>query len=272
MKVVALILALMLSFTVSAKVITLTPENHIILEEQFNGTTTATVMNALLEKMSENGDLKDIYLLLDTPGGNVFDGIQMIEFLKSQKVNVHTISFFAASMGFQTVQGLGTRYVLKNGVLMSHLASGGMRGSFPNGSLDATYKFWTNIIVEMDQITADRSGGKHTLQSYQTLIRSDYWCKGQACVDQGFADEVVSIRCNDELKGTKVETKSVSFMGMSMALKVTKSKCPAIRSPLKVEAEQYGKFINIHEGNFDQTFIDAINEKFTNKALACGIK
>lgn len=239
--ITALFMTLMLSLTLNAaevkqtKEIVLTTDNTIALRDSFNETSVAKLMAKATELNSKLPSGYPIYLFLYTPGGSIQDGLELFEMLKGLNRPVHTITLFSASMGFQTVQQLGERYILKYGTLMSHKARGGFSGEFGDGAsqLDSRYGQWLRRIAIMDNDTVARTKGKQTLQSYRAAYAPELWMNGQEAVDQGYADEVVSVKCEESLAG-KVESETFDF-GF-FAVEASFSSCPVRTAPLSVSA------------------------------------
>src|SRR4051812_1505331 len=94
--------------------IVLTRKNTLVLNTQVNSESVGRIIKearALDKQPKLTRNDAPIYLFLNTPGGEVETGIQMIDALNSLNRPIHTVTLFAASMGFQIVQGLGTRYI-----------------------------------------------------------------------------------------------------------------------------------------------------------------
>lgn len=182
-----------------------------------------------------------IYLLLDTPGGGIDAGLMLVRQLNATNRQVVTVSMFAASMGFHTVQGVnGPRYILDTGTLMSHRPRGGFGGEFVatdggDSQLESRLKYYKKRIANMDNIAVKRANGKYTFKEYQDLIRSEYWCDGQDCVDDGFADEVVKAQCDISLSGVKNTVIDINFFGMPVRIELVEARCPLIPTPLDVK-------------------------------------
>lgn len=205
--------------------LTLTKDNVIALNDVVD---TDTVAKILLEVKALDSRLpsgEPIYLILNTPGGSIDAGVEMIERMANLNRKVHTVSLFSASMGFQTVQGLGKRYITTDGTLMSHKARGGFSGEFP-GQLDSRYSYYLKRVNRLDSKVVARTNGKHTAKSYASLIENEYWCDGQECVDQGFADAVVNATCDKSLDGTRKDTYKFFFFGMKIILDLISDACP----------------------------------------------
>jgi ATP-dependent Clp protease, protease subunit len=212
--------------------IVLTTNNMVNLSGEITGDSVA---NTILELQKLDDDSKKpIYLFMYTPGGSVQDGLELIEAIKGLNRPVETITLFSASMGFQTVQALGKRLIMKNGTLMSHRAAGSFEGSFGGqfpSQIDSRYGFWLQRIKELDEQTVSRTNGRQTMKSYLETYKNEAWFTGTQAVEQGYADAIVTVHCDKSLTG--VTPHSVSFMGLSFTYEI--SNCPMITSPLNVK-------------------------------------
>lgn len=216
----------------AANNVTLTKDNVIVFNSQFDEQTASKLVQWAKSMDSLTPSTDPLYVILRSPGGEVGAGIEMIQNLNQLNRPVVTITQFAASMGFHTVQGVkGKRYILPNGVLMSHRAKGGFSGEFP-GQFDTRYQFALSTIGSLNEKAVARTNGKYTLASYQELIRDEYWCTGSKCVSDGFADEVINATCGESLSGTHNDTMVVSFMGLALKLDIEISNCPLITGVL----------------------------------------
>ncbi len=118
---------------------------------------------------------------------------------------------------------------------MSHKASGGFSGEFP-GQLDSRYSYYLKRIARLDERVVARTSGKHTFDSYRNLTENEYWCDGQDCVKEGFADRVVVASCNATLTGTEsVSVDKFFLMGKSIEIIAVMDKCPLNTNALKYE-------------------------------------
>lgn len=225
-------------------VIVLSKDNTLVLNSEVNGESVGKVISAakdldlqlsssLKEKLSRKH--KPLYLFLNTPGGSVQSGLELIEAMKGLSRPVNTVTMFAASMGFQIAQGLNERLILKSGTLMSHRARGQFSGEFGGqapSQIDSRYGFWKDRMDELDAETVSRSNGKQTLESYQQQYASEMWLTGTKSVAQGYADRVVSLRCDESLAGSTEQ--EFMFMGV-VRITYSLDNCPINTSPTNVK-------------------------------------
>lgn len=236
--------------------IVLTSSNTVSLNGEINGDSVAATIQAL-QKL-DNGSKKPIYLFIYSPGGSIQDGFELIEAAKGMDRPVDAIVMFGASMAFQLTQSLHSRNILKNGVLMSHRASGGFEGQFGGqapSQIDSRYSFWLQRLKELDEQTVSRTKGKQTLQSYQESYKNEAWYTGSQAVEQGYADAIVTVHCDKSLNGT--DAHHVDFMGMSVSYET--SKCPLITAPLNVKVGDNTKNDPRLVEEVEQKFVDSLN-------------
>lgn len=213
--------------------IILTKDNTISINDVFYGETVANIAREAKILDSRTDSTDPIYLVINSPGGSIDAGLELIETLSSLKRPVKTISQWSVSMGFQTVQGLGERLIFKNGTLMSHKARGGFYGEFP-GQLDSRYAYYLKRVMRMDELTVSRTNGKHTMQSYHSMIEPEFWCDGKDCLDQGMADRIITATCDKSLEGIKtVPVWQDIVYGHTVELKADYDVCPLNTYALK---------------------------------------
>jgi ATP-dependent Clp protease, protease subunit len=224
----SLTVAMHYGFAQELKTIVLTDKNTVSFNEEFNSMSVAKKQVELFELAASSPE-KDLYLVMNSPGGSVFAGSLFIDTVRSLNKNVHTITVFSASMGYHTVQGLGIRYILPSGLLMSHRAYvGGLDGQFP-GELNSRIKMLMESTEELDKVAAKRVG--ISLEDYKKLIHDELWLTGSKAVELNHADEVVQAVCDKSLSGTNIQ-EIRSFFG---TFKVEFSNCPLITGPISVK-------------------------------------
>jgi len=261
MRLLFILAMLMTASLTMAKEITLTKDNVLILDDAF---TSESVSKLIQEARRKDGDLKSgypMYLFLNTPGGSIQAGLELIEALKGLNRPIHTVTLFAASMGWQLLQHLGDRYVLNYGRIMSHKARGQINGEFGGGpsQLDSRYGLWLRTIDLMDRQTIKRTNGKKTLKQYRSDYDNELWLNGAEAVKHGYADEVVTVKC-DKALDEEVRENTIKFLGMRIRL--TMSGCPIITYPINITTS-----VRTNKGYMDMDKFLADGGKFGKDCL-----
>jgi len=216
-----------LAMASSHKVLTLSDSNTIGFNSKFTSSFVAQKQIEALDKCLSNIG-SEINIVLYTPGGSVQAGQLFFDTIKALPCKFNTITIFSASMGYQTVQNLGKRYILPSGILMSHRAYiSGLSGEI-DGELDSIVNLLKANVNELDKIASKRVG--ITLKEYKDLIRDELWMTGSQAVKMGHADEVVLAKCDSTLLGSHFDTVQ-TFFG---PLQVEFSNCPLITGILSV--------------------------------------
>ncbi len=217
----------------------LTPTNSAILGSEFSRFTIPKLINKIrrLDQLSENGP---IYLVLDTPGGELFAGNELVRACNSTRRGVITITIHAASMGFMLVQlNKGKRLIVEEGGLMHHQISTTLQGDrlTLHNKLDALDKLHDSISKKI----MNRSGV--SLENYNKNINHEYNCVDYGCVTEGFADAMVSATCSSKFS-TKLReeiTVSKNVQGGRLDLVTFFNPCPIDTIPVKQVLRVNGK-------------------------------
>ena len=151
---------------------------------------------------------QDIYLYINSPGGQVSSGMAIYDTMQYIKPDVQTICIGqAASMGAMLLAAGAQkkRFALPHSRIMIHQPSGGFQGQHTDIEIQA--KEITRIRAILDAILAKHSG-KNVGQVNKDTER-DHYMTGEEAKAYGLIDSVISNR-NEALKGknNKKEKKS----------------------------------------------------------------
>lgn len=205
--------------------ISLGSKNTISLNGPIDESSVLDLQLKIMKMSNELPRNSKIYLVLYTPGGSIFEGLALIDNFKAIPQKIETITLFSASMGFEIVQNLDTRYITPSGILMSHRGAGSVSGQF-DGELEQRYKLIKRQITYMEQVAADRMN--LSLEDYKKLVKDEYWVSGFDAVQENAADQTALVSCGKSLSGTNVKIINSIFGPVEMTI----SNCPIITTPI----------------------------------------
>ena len=170
--------------------------NKIVVKHKTNGRVVwfttdfnfGSVANAVEQlKKLESESSEPIYLLLDSPGGSVFDGATLIS---QMEASIYTVcTRLCASMAAMTHSYGAKRLILDRAILMYHPASGGVQGQVPN--MVSLLKSITRYIDRMNANIVGRSNLNR--EEYERLVAYEIWIDSEDSVKKGLSDEIVSL-------------------------------------------------------------------------------
>ena len=210
--------------TLALSQITLTENNHVLFKGVVNAESAAKASRDLLKLSFKTKPGDTIYLVLNSPGGSVYDGLNFVQLFAAIPRNVECIAIKAHSMAHHFLQACpGKRYGVSNMMSMAHRAAGGLFGTFNKGDVEKQLALWTGIVQSMETVNAKRMG--LSLEKYQTLAKEEYWCHGYDCVTKNFVDSIAVVGCSENLINKETNKIVNTFFG---SYKVYESRCPLI--------------------------------------------
>lgn len=136
---------------------------------------------------------QDIFLYINSPGGQVSSGLAIYDTLQYIKPEIQTICLGqAASMGALLLCSgtIGKRFALPNSRIMIHQPSGGFQGQHSDVEIQA--KEMAKVRNTLDQIMAKHTG-KDTKAIHKDTER-DHYMTGEEAKEYGLIDSVISKR------------------------------------------------------------------------------
>lgn len=168
-----------------------TPEMYIdgeIVTDEYEDTDTSAA--GFRDALKSLGDVKNINLHINSPGGSVFEGIAIYNMLKQNSAHINVY-----------VDGLAAS-------IASVIAMSGDAIFMPSNSMMMIHNPWTMAVGnanelrkqadDLDQITKAsvqtylaKAGNKLDKETLTQLMDNETWLTAQEAVDYGLADEVM---------------------------------------------------------------------------------
>lgn len=152
--------------------------------------TSANLLVAQLLHLAHEDSDKDISMYINSPGGDVYSGLAILDTMNFIKPDVSTISVgFSASMGATLLAGgaKGKRFALPNSKIMIHQPSTGFNGTVSDIEIDA--KEALNIKKHIEEMMAGFTG-KTAKQINHDMDRDNYLSAKEAKT-YGLIDKVI---------------------------------------------------------------------------------
>jgi ATP-dependent protease ClpP protease subunit len=192
----------------------LTATNHVSIAE-FSQSSVENVISSLITR----DKAKTFYIYLDSPGGEVFAGKRLVDYLDGDNKNVVCVASNAMSMAFVTLQACPTRYVTRNVALMSHGIQMGVQGDLRTIAKQIEIgKALDDMLTELSAVRL-----KLTVEALRALQNPEYWIVGgEKAVKANAADKVVTVGCAADLKGKRTIKVATPFGEIPVEV----NKCP----------------------------------------------
>lgn len=143
------------------------------------------------DEIESLGPIKHLNLYINSPGGDVFEGLAIANFLKRQKFEIDVyIDGIAASIASAIAIGCGGRvHMYESSIIMIHKA-----WSYSGGNADELRKI-AEQLDECDKsifsMYKDSIQGKITDEELQEMIKAETWLDSSKCLEIGFCFDII---------------------------------------------------------------------------------
>ena len=164
----------------------------IFLGEEINSVSANLVVAQLLHLESQDAE-KDISLYINSPGGEVYSGLAILDTMNFIKPQVSTICVgMAASMAavLLSAGAKGKRFCLPHSKVMIHQPSGGAQGQ--QTEIEIVAEEIKKTRRELNQILSDASG--QPIEKVQADTERDNYLTTAEALDYGLIDRIVTSR------------------------------------------------------------------------------
>ena len=164
----------------------------IFLGEEINSVTANLVIAQLLHLESQDAE-KDISLYINSPGGEVYSGLAILDTMNYIKPQVSTICVGeCASMAAVLLSNgaKGKRLCLPNSMVLIHQPSGGAQGQ--QTEIEIAAREIRETRATLNKILSDATG--QPFEKVQADTERDNYMRAQAALEYGLVDRIVSSR------------------------------------------------------------------------------
>lgn len=164
----------------------------VFLGEEINSVTANLVIAQLLHLESQDAE-KDISLYINSPGGEVYSGLAILDTMNYIKPQVSTICVgMAASMAAVLLASgaKGKRFCLPNSMVMIHQPSGGAQGQ--QTEIEIAAREIRETRRRLNQILSDASG--QPFEKVEADTERDHYMRAEEALSYGLIDRIVTSR------------------------------------------------------------------------------
>ncbi|TDJ08747.1 MAG: ATP-dependent Clp endopeptidase proteolytic subunit ClpP [Deltaproteobacteria bacterium] len=164
----------------------------VFIGSPISDATADTVIAQLLFLESENPE-KDIYVYINSPGGNVTSGLGIYDTMQYIKPDVVTMCMGqAASMAavLLAAGAKGKRFTLPHSRVMLHQVLGGFEGQATD--IDIHAKEILRVKRELNEILAEHTG--KDINIIESDTERDFFLTSKDALDYGIVDSIITRR------------------------------------------------------------------------------
>lgn len=135
---------------------------------------------------------KKIYLLINTPGGDAFSGLNMLDIIEYSETPIVTIGYsLCCSMGFYLLCAGHERYCFPNTVVLLHDGSNSISTTSRKGK--DIQAFYDKLDVKLEEYVVNHT--KMTHEFIEQVADRELYMFGDEAKEKGIIDKIIGIDC-----------------------------------------------------------------------------
>jgi ATP-dependent Clp endopeptidase proteolytic subunit ClpP len=129
-----------------------------------------------------------IHLKIRSDGGSLFEGIAILDRMRSLKSRIHTYVEGGAASAATLISVAGhKRYIGKNSLMLIHQLSAGNYGNFQQ--LEEQQENYRRLMQIIKSVYKQYT--KMPMKSLEEILKKDLWLTAEECLRYGMVDEIV---------------------------------------------------------------------------------
>lgn len=164
----------------------------IFMGTPIDDTVANLIMAQLLHLESEDPD-KDIFLYINSPGGQITSLFAVYDTMQYIKPQVSTVCMGMAASAAAVVLAGGAeakRFALPHARVMLHQPTGGAEG--PASDIEIQARLIVQMREQINRILSERTGQEYDRVAVDT--ERDFWMTAEEAVEYGLVDQVLTRR------------------------------------------------------------------------------
>ena len=166
--------------------------NYLFMEEVDDYTCSEAIRFIQYHNMNEDNSLKELTLIINSPGGTVSSAMALIDVMLTSKIPVNTLAVGqVASCGVLLTMSGKKRSMSENCLAMSHQYSWGGKGKHEDLKAQRKAQDMTHDMLVKHYQKCTGKTKKYVER--ELMPHQDVWLSAEECVKHGIVDKVVSV-------------------------------------------------------------------------------
>lgn len=154
----------------------------------------ANIISAQLLWLENQGG-GDITIQISSPGGNIYDGLKVVDCMGYIKCDISTVCMGMVASMATVIASSGTkgkRYILPHSRFLVHQPMSGISAGTQCSDIQIHAREIETLKTELTQMLTDNTYGKVTYEEMEKMCDRDTILTAQQALEKGFVDKIIA--------------------------------------------------------------------------------